>query len=51
MNDFEKNNKSIALNVLFVSYNIEKIRPVYVSKYNSNRKNLIILLKITDSKK
>ena len=48
---FEKNNKSIALNVLFVPYNLEQIRPGYVLKFNSNRENQIILLEITDGKK
>ena len=48
---FESNNKTIALNILYVSYNTEEIRPAYVSKYNFNRKNLIILLMITDNKK
>ena len=50
-NEFEKNNKTIALNVLFVPYNTEQIRPVHVSKYNSNRENQIILLEVTDNKK
>ena len=48
---FEKNNKSIALNVLFVPYNTKQIKPAHVSKYNSDRKNQVILLMITDSKK
>ena len=50
-NKFEKDNKTIALNMLFVPYNTEKIRPAYVSKYNFNRKNQVILLMIIDNKK
>ena len=33
-NEFEKNNKTIALNILFVLYNTDQIKPTYVSKYN-----------------
>ena len=47
----EQNNKSIALNILFVPYNTEKIRLPYKSKYNHKRKNQVILLMITYSKK
>ena len=50
-NEFEKNHKTIALNVLFVPYNTEQIRPACVSKYNSKRENQVILLMITDDKK
>ena len=31
---FEQNNKTIALNILYVPYNTVKIRSAYVSKYN-----------------
>ena len=48
---FESNNKSIALNILFVSYNTEEIARAYISKYNPKRKNQVILLMITDGKK
>ena len=48
---FESNNKSIAHNILYVSYNTEKIRHAYKSKYNLNRKNQVILLMITDGEK
>ena len=48
---FESSNRTIAFNVLYAPYNSEKIRPAYVSKYNSNRENQIMLLKITDGKK
>ena len=48
---FESNNKSIALNILYVPHNIEKIRHAYKSKYNLTRKNRVILLMITNGKK
>ena len=48
---FESNNKSIALNILYVSYNTEKIRHAYKSKYNSTREIQVILLMITDGEK
>ena len=47
----ESNNKSVALNILFVPYNAEKIRFAYKSKHNSKRQNQVILLMIADSKK
>ena len=31
---FEQNNKTIALNILYVPYNTKQIRPTYISKYN-----------------
>ena len=49
--NFESNNKSIVLNILYVLNNTEEIRHAYKSKYNLNRKNQIILLMITDGKK
>ena len=48
---FEQNNKTIALNILFVPYNAEKIRVAYTSKYNHMCKNQGILLMITDGSK
>ena len=33
---FEKNNKTIALDILHVPYNIKVIRHAYNSKYNFN---------------
>ena len=48
---FQSNNKSIALNILFVPYNTEEIACAYISKYNPKRKNQVILLMITDGKK
>ena len=44
---FEQNNTSIALNILFVSYNSEEIKLAYKSNYNK-RKNQVILLMIND---
>ena len=48
---FELNNKSIALNILYVPHNTEKISRAYKSKYNLTRENQVILLMITDGKK
>ena len=45
---FEQNNKTITLNILRVPYNTEQIRPAYISKYNHERDNQVILLMITD---
>ena len=47
----ELNNKSIALNILYVSHNTKKIYLAYKSKYNSTRENQAILLMITDGEK
>ena len=48
---FEKNNKTFALNVLFIHDNTKQIRSVYIAKYNSNREYQVILIIITDNKK
>ena len=48
---FESNNKTIALNILYVPYNTGEIRHAYKSKHNLNCKNQVILLMITDGKK
>ena len=48
---FEQNNKTIVLNILFVAYNTETRRVVYMSKYNHKRRNQVILLMITDGNK
>ena len=48
---FEQNNKTIALNILYVPYNTEEIRLTLKSKYNHKRDNQVILLMITDGKK
>ena len=47
----ESNNKSSALNILYVPHNTEKIRHGCKSKHNLNRKNQVILLMITDGEK
>ena len=49
--NFESNNKSIALNILYVPHNTEKICHTYKSKYNLTRENQVILLMIIDGKK
>ena len=48
---FEQNNKTIAVNVLYVPHNTETIRFAYKSSYNNKHKNQVILLTITDNKK
>ena len=48
-NKFGKNNKSIALNVLLFPQYTKQIRSAYVSKYNSNKKNQIIISMINDN--
>ena len=45
---FYQNNKTIALNILFVPHNTKAIRFEYKSKYNHKCKNQVILLMITD---
>ena len=47
-NKFEVNNKNVALNILYVSYNTKKIEIAYKSKYNLIRDNQIILLMISN---
>ena len=50
-NEFEKNNKAIPLNVLYVPHNTEKIRHAYKPKYELKLKIQIIILIITDGEK
>ena len=50
-NELEKNNKTIALNILNVPYNTEEITQAYKAKYNLKCENQVILLMITDGKK
>ena len=45
---FEQNNRTIALNILFVSHNTKQIRQAYISKYNHESDNQVILLMIID---
>ena len=47
----KKNNKTVALNILYASYNTEEIRHAYKSKYNWNHESQVILLIIIDGKK
>ena len=44
---FEQNNKTIALNILYVTPNTKTIYLPYKSKYNRKRKNQVVLLMIT----
>ena len=48
---FELNNKSIALNVLYIPEGEETIRRTYKSKYNLKRGNQVILLMTSDGEK
>ena len=53
-NDWKKvelNNKTIALNILFVLYNSEKIRLAYKTIHNFKCKNQVTLLMIIDGKR
>ena len=49
-NEFQKTNKTIPLNILYVPYNTEEIRHAYKSKHNLSLENQVILLMITDGK-
>ena len=42
------NNKTIALNMLYVPYNTKQIKQAYISKENNERHNRVNLLMITD---
>ena len=44
----ESNNKSIAVNILYVPRNTKKIRHAYKSKCNLKSENQVILLMVTD---
>ena len=48
---FERNNKEITLNILFLPHNKKEICHAYISKYNHKRKNQVILLMITNDGK
>ena len=47
---FERNNKTIALNILHVPYNIKEIRHAHKSKHNLKHGDQVILLMITEGK-
>ena len=49
--NFEQNNESIALNVLFASQNSEEITLLFKSKHNLERENKVLLLVINDDKR
>ena len=46
--NFEQNNESIALNILFLSKDSEEITLLYKSEYNLERENKVLLLMIKD---
>ena len=48
---FERNNETIALNILYVPCNTEQILCAYKSKYNNEHVNQVVLLIITDGGK
>ena len=45
---FEQNNKTITLNIFYVPYNTNIIRPTCISKFIHERNNQVILLMITN---
>ena len=45
---FECNNKTVALNILYVPYNAKQIKQAYISKHNNERDTQVNLLMITD---
>ena len=47
---FEQNNKTIALNILYVPHNTKTINLAYKSKYNRKRKYQVVLLMIINGK-
>ena len=51
LNEFQKNNKIIALNILYVRHDTEEIRHAYKSKFNLTRNHQVTLTMITDGKK
>ena len=48
---FEKNNKEVALNIIYTPPNTKEIKLAYKSEYNRKLKNQVVLLMISDSKK
>ena len=49
--EFEKNDKTMALNILYILHNTEVIGHTYKSKCNLRPENQVILLMITDCEK
>ena len=50
-NDFEKNNKTIAVNIIYIPNHTEDKGHAYKLKHNLSRKNLLIILMIATDKK
>ena len=48
---FERNNKTVALNILFIPHNTKTISVAYRSEYYNKCKKQVILLMITDGNK
>ena len=48
---FERNNKTIALNILSIPHNTKTINLAYKLKYNRKRENQVVLLMITNGEK
>ena len=48
---FERNNKTIALNILYIPPNTKTINLTYKSKYSRKRENQVVLLMITNGEK
>ena len=47
----ERNNETIAFNILFITHNKKTISVAYRSEHNNKRKKEVILLMITAGKK
>ena len=45
---FESNNKSLALNIMYIPHNTEDIRHAYKSKFSLTKEHQVILLMISD---
>lgn len=48
---FQINNKTVAFNVLFSRHNNEELKQEYISNYNSELENQVLLLQITSGEK
>ena len=48
---FQKNNLTIALNILYIKEKEKEIYPAYISRHNSTREKQIILLMIPNEEK
>ena len=48
---FERNNKTIALNILYIPPNTKTINLPYKSKFNRKRENQVVLLMISNGEK